>query len=36
MPNICSEYNDERVKQLMELSKRLPACCGVYDVFNVC
>ena len=22
MPNIYSEYNDERVKQLMELSKK--------------
>ena len=37
MPNIYTEHNDERVKQVFELSKkRFCTCCGIYDVFNVC
>ena len=36
MPNIYTDYNDERVKQLIELSKkRVSTCFRIYDIFNV-
>ena len=32
-----TEYNDDRVKQLMDLSKkRVPPHGRIHDIFNVC
>ena len=36
MPDIYSEYSDERVKQLMELSKKEFPHIQEYLYFNVC
>ena len=37
MPNIYSEYSDERVKQLMELSKkRVSTNTRIFYIFDVC